>query len=196
MEVHGGEVPFVFRADPPKSERKRHVRKYAAGELRPDKSFYFRGPDGKLNLRAQNLQVFLQLGDGVDDETWLYHLRQGDYSRWLREAIRDEALADEVVEVEALDPGCGAEPDADPGPGRGPLYGSGLIGERTGPARPLLSIGPRRFPVSQPDGGFGSRLRCLWRGDTTRCAIRSAGSVAWTAGASAGDLCADGVRGP
>jgi hypothetical protein len=98
--VHGGEVPFVFRADPPKSERKRHVRKYAAGELRPDKSFYFRGPDGKLNLRAQNLQVFLQLGDGVDDETWLYHLRQGDYSRWLREAIRDEALADEVVEVE------------------------------------------------------------------------------------------------
>jgi hypothetical protein len=29
-----------------------HVRKYAAGELGPDRSFYFRGPDGRLNLRA------------------------------------------------------------------------------------------------------------------------------------------------
>lgn len=98
--VHGGEPPFVFRADPPKSERKRHVRKYAAGELRPDKSFYFRGPAGKLNLRAQNLQVFLQLAEGVDDETWMHHLRGGDYSRWMRDAIRDEALAKEVAGVE------------------------------------------------------------------------------------------------
>ncbi len=99
-DVHGGEPPFVFRAAPPRSERKRHVRKYAAGELRPDKSFYFRGPEGKLNLRAQNLQLFLQLAEGVDDETWMHHLRAGDYSRWMREAIRDEALADEVSEVE------------------------------------------------------------------------------------------------
>jgi HAD superfamily hydrolase (TIGR01484 family) len=98
--VHGGEQPFLFRADPPRSERKRHVRKYAAGELRPDKSFYFRGPEGRLNLRAQNLQLFLQLAEGVDDETWMHHLRGGDYSRWMREAIRDEALADEVSAVE------------------------------------------------------------------------------------------------
>jgi hydroxymethylpyrimidine pyrophosphatase-like HAD family hydrolase len=92
--------PFRFRADPPRSERKRHVRKYAAGELRPEKSFYFRGPEGKLNLRAQNLQVFLQLADGVDDETWLHHLTRGDYSRWFRDAIRDEALAENVEGIE------------------------------------------------------------------------------------------------
>jgi HAD superfamily hydrolase (TIGR01484 family) len=98
--VHGGEPPFVFRADPSRSERKRHVRKYAAGELRPDKSFYFRGPERRLNLRAQNLQVFLQLAQGIDDETWMHHLREGDYSRWMREAIRDDALADEVEQVE------------------------------------------------------------------------------------------------
>jgi hypothetical protein len=102
-KVHGGDPPFVFRAEAPKSERKRHIRKYAAGELRPDKSFYFRGPEGKLNLRAQNLQVFLQLAEGVDDDTWLHHLRQGDYSRWMRDAIRDGALADEVAEVERQD---------------------------------------------------------------------------------------------
>ena len=51
-------------------------RKYAEGELPPDRSFYFRGPDGKLNLRAQNLALFLQIADGVDDETWLHHLGQ------------------------------------------------------------------------------------------------------------------------
>src|SRR5262249_12153966 len=68
--------------------------------LPPDRSFYFRGPEGKLNLRAQNLMLFLQLADGVDDDTWVYHLRKGDYSRWFRERIKDEALAAEVEEVE------------------------------------------------------------------------------------------------
>ena len=59
------------------TERRRHRRKYAEGDLPPDRSFYFRGPEGKLNLRAQNLILFLQLAEGVDDETWLYHLRRG-----------------------------------------------------------------------------------------------------------------------
>jgi hypothetical protein len=40
------------------------------------------------------------LGDGVDDETWLYHLRQGDYARWFREAIQDEALAAEAEDIQ------------------------------------------------------------------------------------------------
>jgi hydroxymethylpyrimidine pyrophosphatase-like HAD family hydrolase len=100
---NGAEAPFLFRAVPPRSERKRHVRKYAAGELRPEKSFYFRGPEAKLNLRAQNLQVFLQLADGVDDETWLHHLTRGDYSRWFRDAIRDETLAENVERIERSD---------------------------------------------------------------------------------------------
>ncbi len=84
----------------------RHRRKYAEGELGEDKSFYFRGPDGRLNLRAQNLVLFLQLAEGVDDETWLHHLRAGDYSRWVRNAIKDDELATEIaaVEKEAVDP--------------------------------------------------------------------------------------------
>jgi hypothetical protein len=65
-----------------------------------DKSFYFRGPEGKLNLRAKNLEVFLQLADGVDDETWSHHLRQGHYSQWFREVIKDDALAAEVERIE------------------------------------------------------------------------------------------------
>ena len=85
---------------PCRTERRRHTRKYAEGELPPERSFYFRGPEGKLNLRAQNLIIFLQLSDGVDDETWLFHLRQGDYSRWFRERIKDEDLARDAAQLE------------------------------------------------------------------------------------------------
>jgi HAD superfamily hydrolase (TIGR01484 family) len=81
-------------------ERKRHKRNYARGELPRDRSFYFRGPQSKLNLRAQNLMMFVQLADGVDDETWLYHLHRGDYSQWIRGCIKDQTLAAEVEAVE------------------------------------------------------------------------------------------------
>jgi HAD superfamily hydrolase (TIGR01484 family) len=94
--------PVRIRSIPPRAESRRHRRKYAEGELPPDRSFYFRGPDRKLNLRAQNLMLFLQLAEGVDDETWLYHLRRGDYSRWFRDEINDEELAEEVHRIERL----------------------------------------------------------------------------------------------
>ncbi len=81
-------------------ERRRHRRKYAEGELGADRSFFFRGPKGKLNLRASNLVLFVQMAEGVDDETWLYHLRRGDYSAWVREALKDELLAGEVERIE------------------------------------------------------------------------------------------------
>ena len=45
--------------------------------------------------------LFAQLADGVDDETWLYHLHLGDYSRWFRGVIKDEDLAAEAERVEA-----------------------------------------------------------------------------------------------
>ena len=96
-----------MRSIPPRAERRRHLRKYAEGELGVDRSFYFRGPDGKLNLRAQNLQIFLQLADGVDDETWCYHLGRGDFSRWMRDIIKDQALAGEVQRIEQA-PGLSA----------------------------------------------------------------------------------------
>src|SRR3569623_1514966 len=69
------------------SERRRHVRKYAEGELEPERSLLFRGTHVALNLRAQNLIIFMQLAEGVDEATWEYHLRCGDYSRWFRTAI-------------------------------------------------------------------------------------------------------------
>jgi HAD superfamily hydrolase (TIGR01484 family) len=94
------EAPFVLRIAPSHTERRRHIRKYAAGELPPERSFYFRGREGKLNLRAHNLVLFLQLSDGVDDDTWQYHLARHDYSRWIAEYIKDADLSAEVRQVE------------------------------------------------------------------------------------------------
>jgi hypothetical protein len=37
----------------------------------------------------------------VDDETWLFHLRRGDYTRWFRDSIKDNDLADEVESFES-----------------------------------------------------------------------------------------------
>jgi HAD superfamily hydrolase (TIGR01484 family) len=94
------DAAFEFSVTPPRSEHRRHIRKYAQGSLSEDESFYFRGPGGKLNLRAQNLQLFLQIADGVDDETWRHHLQRGEYSQWFRGAIKDNDLAEEAQKVE------------------------------------------------------------------------------------------------
>jgi hypothetical protein len=85
----------------PRQSHRRHTRKYAEGDLGEDLSFYFRGPDGTLNLRAQNLALFVQIAQGVDDRTWEYHLRGGDYSAWFRRVIKNDDLAREAAEVEA-----------------------------------------------------------------------------------------------
>lgn len=105
--AHLAEGATCVQVLPSDADHRRHRRKYAEGELGEDKSFFFRGAEGKLNLRAQNLRMFLQLADGVDDETWRFHLRAGDYSRWLRDAIKDPDLAEEAAAIEGA-------PDADP----------------------------------------------------------------------------------
>lgn len=92
--------PTLFRPTLASSPRLRHRRKYAEGELPSDRSFYFRGAEAKLNLRAHNLRRFVDLADGVDEDTWIYHLRRCDYSRWVREALRDPELANQIEAVE------------------------------------------------------------------------------------------------
>lgn len=96
----GGPEAIVIHTKQPRTVRKRHSRKYTEGNLGPEGSFYFRGPNGRLNLKAPNLQVFLQLANGVDDETWEYHRKNGHFSKWVRALIKDEDLAEELVQIE------------------------------------------------------------------------------------------------
>lgn len=95
----GSESIWPIRVIPPRSARIRHRRKYAEGDMRYH-SFYFRGPGNRHNLRAQNLNIFAQIAEGIDEHTWLYHLHRGDYSRWFRDAIKDSYLADQTERIE------------------------------------------------------------------------------------------------
>ena len=104
--VHTSEPPFPIRTIPGRAERIRHRRKYAEGDVRYN-SFYFRGPTGKHNLKAQNLNVFSQIAEGIGEETWMFHLRRHDYSRWMRDVIKNQDLAAAVEDIERrvdLDP--------------------------------------------------------------------------------------------
>jgi hypothetical protein len=94
-----GTAPFLMKIIPGRRERIRHLRKYAEGNMRYH-SFYFRGPAGRHNLKAQNLAIFCQIAEGIDEETWLFHLYRGDYSRWFREAVKDSYLADQTERIE------------------------------------------------------------------------------------------------
>jgi hydroxymethylpyrimidine pyrophosphatase-like HAD family hydrolase len=96
-----GRAPRPLAWTPPKAERRRHLRKYAEGRLPDHRTFVFRGPADKLKLKAHNLMTFLDLADGVDDETWLYHLGRHEYSKWFAEAIKDATLAREVETAES-----------------------------------------------------------------------------------------------
>ncbi|RWM20868.1 MAG: HAD-IIB family hydrolase [Mesorhizobium sp.] len=101
-----GDLARPISVERPRQERKRHIRKYAEGDL-GDNSFYFRGADGKLNLKAQNLMMFLHIAEGIDDRTWEHHLRAGDYSAWFRNKVKDQGLAEEAAVIEdddSLDP--------------------------------------------------------------------------------------------
>jgi hydroxymethylpyrimidine pyrophosphatase-like HAD family hydrolase len=93
------EAPFPIHIIPGSAERIRHNRKYAEGNMRY-RSFFFRGPGNRHNLKAQNLTFFSQIADGIDEETWLFHLRRGDYSRWFRGAVKDRYLAEQAEQIE------------------------------------------------------------------------------------------------
>jgi hydroxymethylpyrimidine pyrophosphatase-like HAD family hydrolase len=95
-----GAPPVRFRVAPREVEHRRHLRKYTEGELPADRSFFFRGPESRLNLRAANLARFVELADGVDEATWAHHLRAQDYSGWIRQMIKDAELADDIATVE------------------------------------------------------------------------------------------------
>ena len=85
-----------------RTPQQRHIRKYAGGVISSEHSFYFTGREHQLCIRAQNLQLFLQIGDGVDEETWLYHLHRGDYENWFRSIIRDNGLANAAASIAFL----------------------------------------------------------------------------------------------
>ncbi|MCB8882692.1 HAD-IIB family hydrolase [Acidisoma cellulosilytica] len=95
-----GKPAALLRPPPPRQQHRRHIGKYATGNVGAWHSFYFRGRQGQCNLTARNLYEFIDCADKIDDETWDYHLRSGHYSAWFRDVIRDDGLARDVGKVE------------------------------------------------------------------------------------------------
>lgn len=100
--------PQRFRMAARRTEHRRHLRKYAGGDMRDD-SFYFRGAEGRLNLRAYNVTVFIEMARGVDADTWAYHLQRGDIATWFRERVKDPESADLIESAAAEADGSPAE---------------------------------------------------------------------------------------
>jgi hypothetical protein len=98
-DIENGDKPMLIKTGTPVHLQQRHKKKYATGDMDYN-SFYFRGPEDKLNLKAYNLMIFIQIASGIDDETWLYHLQRKDYSNWLRNSVHDKELADLVDAIE------------------------------------------------------------------------------------------------
>ncbi|MGC3967204.1 MAG: hypothetical protein QM775_07480 [Pirellulales bacterium] len=99
----GDKAPAAVRPTPTRSDRLRRIRRRLEGELPPADAFVFRGPHDKLKLRASNLNIFQLMAEGVDEETWQYHLARHDVSQWFAQALQDDALAADAEQIEAAD---------------------------------------------------------------------------------------------
>jgi hydroxymethylpyrimidine pyrophosphatase-like HAD family hydrolase len=93
--------PYKVRYNQPHQLQQRHKKKYAQGEM-GDNSFVFTGEEGRLHLVANNLMLFLHMAEGIDIDTWLYHLHRKDFTNWFRKAIHDEELAKVAEEAEKM----------------------------------------------------------------------------------------------
>jgi hypothetical protein len=79
------------------------VRKYAMGDMAYN-SFVFTGPQSKLQLKSHNLMMVVQLAEGIDDDTWLYHLERNDYKNWVDGCIHDQSPAELIEQTAKQDP--------------------------------------------------------------------------------------------
>ena len=64
-------------------------------------SFWFRGPDGALKLRAQSLPCSCRSATASTTRPGCTTCKAGDFERWFRDTIGDEALAGRARDVAA-----------------------------------------------------------------------------------------------
>ena len=102
-----GHPPYKVHFRLPRQLQQRHKKKYAQGDM-GDNSFVFTGRENQLHLRANNLIFFTHIAEGIDADTWSFHLQRNDYVNWFRNTIHDEELARTGEEaVEMKDPAAG-----------------------------------------------------------------------------------------
>jgi hypothetical protein len=93
--------PYKAKMRLPSQLLQRHKKKYATGDMSYN-SFIFTGPENRQHLVANNLMMFVHLADGIDAETWMFHLERKDFSRWFEHTVHDGELAQMGREAEAM----------------------------------------------------------------------------------------------
>lgn len=100
-DVENNQAPYVARFNLPHQLLQRHKKKYAQGDMDYN-SFFFTGRENKLRLQANNLMLFTHIAEGIDADTWLYHLKRKDFTRWFSDSIHDRELAQVSEEAEQM----------------------------------------------------------------------------------------------
>jgi hypothetical protein len=78
----------------------RHLRKYLQAPLPGPKRFYFHDESGRyLGRAAANLWEFREALSNLPAGSLQYHLRRGDFERWLQDVLHDDELARRVHKI-------------------------------------------------------------------------------------------------
>jgi len=80
----------------PTQKHHRHSGKYVAGDVGAWHAFRF----STLCQSASNLTEFLSLSTRLEDTALRGYMNAGDFSKWFREIIRDDVLANKTHQVE------------------------------------------------------------------------------------------------
>jgi hydroxymethylpyrimidine pyrophosphatase-like HAD family hydrolase len=95
-----GSGALTFVAAPRLTEHVRHLRKYAEGQLAPERRFFFRDRDGRLVATAESLRGFRDVLGTVDDAVLRDHAGRGDFSRWLRDVFANAPVSRQLAKIE------------------------------------------------------------------------------------------------
>lgn len=85
---------------PRRTAHVRHWHKYVQGKLPAWLRFHFRGPDGRGSASAANVQEFCDLVGESASDIIAFHGERSDFSRWIGQALQEEALAAAVRSIE------------------------------------------------------------------------------------------------
>jgi hydroxymethylpyrimidine pyrophosphatase-like HAD family hydrolase len=91
----------VFAIGHRETSHMRHWHKYSAGQLHPDRRFYFRRDwDTATGATAGSMAELEHELRACDDDVVAHHCRLADLSRWIGEVLGDPPLAAAIEEIE------------------------------------------------------------------------------------------------
>jgi hydroxymethylpyrimidine pyrophosphatase-like HAD family hydrolase len=107
--VHDGGPATTVRIAARATSHVRHHHKYTDADLPSGRGFHFRTDHGRTGVVATNLRQFLTAIQQCDPAVIRHHAGNGDFSRWVRDVLRDPGLAGQLRQIEYQVAGGGIE---------------------------------------------------------------------------------------